>query len=152
VKVESVLILFFFLVSIASAQSNHSRSGGAAQGSLAVTVTVVPSVWLDVDPDGKQEVRVANSADPQESFSHAVQPQKQKTPPTRSKKRSASPKKTSTGTPEARQAGNQSEAGGQFNVPPTKQFEVKQEIIVMDVTQNGKTERQPVKVTTVVPR
>jgi hypothetical protein len=152
-KVGPVFILFFFLISIASAQSNHSRSGGSAQGSLAVTVTVVPSVWLNMDSDGKQEVVVANSsADPKESFSHAAQAQKQNVLPARSKSRSAPLKKTSTGTAERRQGGNQSEAAGQFNLPPTQQFEVKQEIIVMDVTQNGKTERQPVKVTTVVPR
>jgi hypothetical protein len=151
-KVGPVLILFLFLISIASAQSKHSSSGGSAGGSLAITVTVVPSVWLDMDSDGKQDVRVANSADPKESFSHAAQPQKQKNPAARSKKLSAAPKKTSTGTPKARHEGNQSEAGGQFKVPPTQQFEVKEETIVMDVTQNGKTERQPVKVTTVVPR
>jgi hypothetical protein len=152
-KVGPVLILFFFLISIASAQSNHSRSGGSAQGSISVTATVVPSVWLNMDSDGKQEVVVANSsADPKESFSHAAQAQKQNVLPARLKRRSTPPKKTSTGAPQARQGGNESEAVGRFNLPPTQQFEVKQEIIVMDVTQNRKTERQPVKVTTVVPR
>lgn len=151
-KVVRVVILFFFLISVVSAQSNHSRSGGS-QGSLRVTVTVVPSVWLNMDSNGKQEVVVANSsADPKDSFSHAAQRQKQTVVPARSKKRSAATKKTSTGTPQAAQGGNQSEAAGQFNVPKDKQFEVKEEVIMMDVTQNGKTERQPVKVTTVVLR
>ncbi len=151
-KAGPVLILVFFLISIASAQSNHSLAGGSTRGSLAVTATVVPSVWMDMDSNGKQELRVANSADPKESFSHGSQPQQQNILATRSKKRSAPANKTSTAIPEARQGGNQSDTAGEFNVPATKQFEVKQEIIVMDVTQNGKTERQPVKVTTIVPQ
>jgi hypothetical protein len=106
---------------------------------------------MDMVSNGKQELRVANSADPKESFSHS-QPQQQNISAMRSKKRSAPSKKTSTAITEARQVRNQSAPAGEFNDPPTKQFEVKQEIIVMDVTQNGKTERQPVKVTTIVPQ
>ena len=105
-----VLILFLFTSSVVQGQSPYKQSGGPAQGSLRVTVTVEPSVWLRMGPDGKQEMVVANAPDPKESFFHVP---------------------------------SQTEA---------KQFEVKQEIRMMDVNKGGKAGRQPVKVTTVVSR
>jgi hypothetical protein len=149
-QVRPVLILVLFTFSFSLAQSNNRRSGGSAQGSLSVTATVVPSVWLSMDPAGKQEVVVANSADSKESFSHAKGPGKKKTQTTPSKKRSSSQAQTSAGAP--LQPRNQSDATVQFSVPSPKQFELREEIMVMDVSKNGKTERQPVKITTVVPQ
>jgi hypothetical protein len=67
------LLLFAFNVftfNVAQGQSPHQQSGGPAQGSLRVTVTVEPSVWLMMTPDGKQETIVANAPDPKESFFH----------------------------------------------------------------------------------
>lgn len=70
-----------------------------------------------------------------------------------SKKRSSSQAQTSAGGMLwLQQPRNQSDATVQFSMPSPKQFEVKEEIKIMDVGENGKTERQPVKTTTVVPQ
>jgi len=105
-----------------------------------------------MDPAGKQEVLVANSADSKESFSHAKGPEKKKTQATSSKKRSSSQAQTFADRRPLQQPRNQSDATVQFSMPSPKQFEVREEIKVMDINENGKTERQSVKVTTVVPQ
>ncbi|MGC2742666.1 MAG: hypothetical protein WA672_05725 [Candidatus Angelobacter sp.] len=151
-QVRPVLILVLFTFSFSSAQSNHGRAGGSAPASLTITATVVPSVWLSMDPAGKQEVMVANSADSKESFSHAQGPGKKKTQMTPSKKRSSPQAQNSAAAPPLQQRRNQSDATVQFSMPSPKQFEVREEIKVMDISGNGKTERQLVKVTTVVPQ
>jgi hypothetical protein len=150
-QVRPVLILVLFTFSFSLAQSNNRRSGGSAQGSLSVTATVVPSVWLSMDPAGKQEVVVANSADSKESFSFVKGAEKKQTQATPSRKRSSSQAQTSAGRP-LHQPRNQSDATVQFSLPSPKQFELREEIKVMDISEDGKTERQPVKITTVVPQ
>lgn len=150
-----VLCIFsiLFICTVASAQSGHGRAGGASQGSLAVTVTVVPSVRLDLDSDDRQEVIIANSADSKDSFSHAAEPAKTKTTSARYTKKSlAEPaKRGSEGMSRAQMPAYQSEAAAQFSFPAPKQVEVKAEMVVMDVSEAGKTKREPVRVTTVVP-
>ena len=151
-----LLLLVLFTISVAKAQSPDKHSGGTAAGSLQVTATVAPSVWLVIDPDskdpdGKQQTVVANAPDAKETFFHAAAPQKHKT--TSGKTLTTdSLKQASTGIQRRLPPDSQGDAAIQFSVPSPKQFEVKHEIIVMNVSKDGKTERQPVEVTTVVPR
>jgi hypothetical protein len=155
------ILIFFtfsilFICSVAEAQSNHGRPGGQGQGALTITVTVVPSVWVDMGP-GKQEVVVANSsADSKETFSHAVgQPKNETLPMLSTKKTPASAQKSvSKDVPQAQQPENEnkSDAVLQFSLPSPNKFEVRKEIIVMEVSEGGKTRRAPVTVTTVVPQ
>ena len=157
VRVRFVVLFTFsilFICSVAAAQSNHSQSGGPAQGSLAVTVTVVPSVWLDMS-SGKQEVVVANSsADPKESFSHRIELPKNKILSMRSQKRSPTDaqKSVSRDMPRAQQPENKNDAALQFSFPSPDKFEVRKETVVMDVSEGEKMKRRPVTVTTVVPQ
>jgi hypothetical protein len=147
-----VLLLFLFTFSVAQGQLPYRESGGPAQGSLRVTVTVEPSVWLVMATDGKQEMVVANAPDPKEAFFHAPSLKNQ------SKNQPNKKQDTLTASPSAvilpaEGPGKQVEAAVQFRLPTeAKQFEMKQEIRMMDVSEIGKTGRQPVKVITVVPR
>lgn len=45
-------------------QSRSPRTGSGAEGTLAVTATVVSSTGVVIGPDGKQRVIVANAEDP----------------------------------------------------------------------------------------
>jgi hypothetical protein len=107
-----------------------------------------------MDPDGKQETVVANAPDPKEDFVRIATPQKLKTAKTTFKKTytPAPQQQTPTSSQRTAQPRNQGDASIQFSFVKPKQFEVKQEITVMGVDVNGKTERQPVAVTTVVPQ
>lgn len=54
----------------ASAQQAHSSMGGrGAEGTLTVTMTIVPSVGLMVGPDGQQRLVYANTVDPRDNVS-----------------------------------------------------------------------------------
>jgi hypothetical protein len=91
--------------------------------------------------DGKQETVVANAPDPKEAFFHVPAIKDRKT--LAAHLSAAMPQK----------AGNQDHAAAQFSlVQETKQFEVKHEIMMMNVSHDGKPGRQPVRVITVVPR
>ncbi|MGZ7104655.1 MAG: hypothetical protein ACXVKC_04410 [Candidatus Angelobacter sp.] len=141
-KVGFVLILIIFTFNLSYSQARHGRSGSSAHSSLTVTATVEPSVWLDMEADGKRELVVANAPDPQESFSHA--------PAGKAAKKSAVPAKeqnSSTTLP------HHQHAAVQFSFPMApRQFEVTRKTVVMDVTEDGRAERRPVTVTTVVPQ
>jgi hypothetical protein len=53
-----------------SAQQAHSSLGGrGAEGTLTVTMTIVPSVGVVVGPDGEQRLVYANSVDPRDNVS-----------------------------------------------------------------------------------
>jgi hypothetical protein len=149
-----LIILLLLAINILEAQSTQKHSDGPATSSLRVTATVVPSVWLIMDPDGKQETVVANAPDPKEAFVHVATPQKLKATKTilRNSYTPAPQQPTPTTSHRTTQPRNQGDASIQFSFLKPKQFEVKQEIKVMDVDVNGKTERQPVAVTTVVPQ
>jgi hypothetical protein len=150
-----VLLLFLFTFSIIQGQSPYKQSGGPAQGSLTVTVTVEPSVWLVMAPDGKQEMVVANAPDPKEAFSHAPSPKNQSKNQSKNrlKNQNTATARASTVTLPAQGPGSQREEAVQFSLPSeAKQFEVKQEIRMMNASEGGKTGSRPVKVTTVVPR
>ena len=148
-----LLILLLLAINILEAQSIQKHSDGPATSSLRVTATVVPSVWLIMDPDGKQETVVANAPDPKEDFVRVATPQKLKTTKTTLRQGyTPAQQPTPTDPKRATQPRNQGDASIQFSFLKPKQFEVKQEIKVMDVDVNGKTERQPVAVTTVVPQ
>ena len=106
---------------------------------------------------GKQEVVVANSsADSKETFSHAAGQPKNKTLPMLSTKKTpaSGQKSVSKDVPQAQQPENEnkSDAVLQFSLPSPNKFEVRKEIIVMEVSEGGKTRRAPVTVTTVVPQ
>jgi hypothetical protein len=62
---------WFFSFSTSLIPKHGTGSQASPHSSLTVTATVEPSVWLVIEPDGTQEVVVANSADSRESFSHA---------------------------------------------------------------------------------
>jgi len=150
-KAGPVLLLFLFTFNVVQGQSPLKQSGGPAQGSLRVTVTVEPSVWLTMAPDGKQEMVVANAPDPKDAFSHAPFPKNQSK--NRLKNQNTVTARASTVMPPAQGPGSQGEAVVQFSLThEAKQFEVKQEIRMMDASEGGKTGSRPVKVTTVVPR
>ena len=149
-----LLVFLLLAINVLEAQSSQKHSGGTAPGSLQVTVTVVPSVWLVMDPDGKLEAVVANAPDPTDSFVHAAAPQKRQAAKTASRKsRTPAPaQQTPAGPVPGIQPRDHGNAPLQFSLPKPKQFEVKHEIKMMDVEVNGKTERRPVTVTTVVPQ
>lgn len=105
-----------------------------------------------MDSDDKQEVIIANSADSKDSFSHAAEPLKTKTAARYAKKSLAEQvKRGPEGMSRAQTPANQSEAAAQFIFPTPKQVEVKTEMVVMNVSEAGKTKREPVRVTTVAP-
>src|SRR5882672_9536918 len=136
-KAGPVLILFLFAFNVVQGQSPYKQSGGPAQGSLRVTVTVEPSVWLTMAPDGKQEMVVANAPDPKEAFSHAPFPKNQSK--NQLKNQNTVTARASTVMPPAQGPSSQREAAVQFSLPPeAKQFEVKQEIRMMDASEGGK--------------
>jgi hypothetical protein len=83
-KVGPVLILVLFICSIAQSQTRH-ESGASAANSLTVTATVAPSVWLVMEPDGRQDMVVANAPDSKESFSHSSAKAHRKSPGTETK-------------------------------------------------------------------
>jgi hypothetical protein len=139
-KVGPVIILFLFTFTISHSQSLNRPSGSPAQSSLTVTATVVPSVWLIVEPDGIRDAVVANAPDPKESFFHA--PAKTHGNGT-AKKQTAPPKKS---------VRNAVDDAVQFTLPTPKRFDVSKETVMLDVSEGGKTSRRPVIVTTVVPQ
>jgi hypothetical protein len=66
------LLLFSILLWQASAHAQQAAGGGAhagAQGTLAVTATVVASVGVAIGPDGEQHVFIANAPDPADNVS-----------------------------------------------------------------------------------
>ena len=137
-KVGPVVILVL-ITSIAHSQA-HRQPGSAAQGSLTVTANVESSVWL-VALDGKRDLVVANAPDPKESFSHSR--------PHKSKRSAPAAVQTAVKKEVVRQDG----AAVQFSFPMApRQFEVTRKTVMMDVTENGRTEQHPVTVTTVVPQ
>ncbi|HET9375326.1 MAG TPA: hypothetical protein VFO40_10150 [Chthoniobacterales bacterium] len=119
-KVGPWLVLVFFAFNLSHSQSR--TSGRSGQGSLTVTVTVVPSVRLVAEPNGKGDVVVSNAPDSKESFFLA---------PVRS----------------ASRVDVQFSIPG-----PPPQYEVTQKTVMMSVDVGGKTERRLVIVTTGVPR
>lgn len=142
-KVGTLLVLFVFIYNISYSQSQHKRSGSSAQGSLTINVTVLPSVWLVMEPDGKQEVVVANAPDSKESFSRPA-PAKPKLPAHTSKR----PVKASASVVQQTRS---SQGDVSYRIPTeSTKFEVDEETKVMNVTDGGKTTQQPVRVTTVV--
>jgi hypothetical protein len=143
-----VLILCLFTFSAVQGQSPQKQSAGTAQGSLQVTATVEPSVWLVMEPDGKQKTVIANAPDAPEAFFHAPSQNNQSL-----KKQKTSAARPSVVMPSAQGQGKQNEAAVEFSLPTqAKQFDVKLESMVMNVSDGGKTGHQLVAVTTVVPR
>jgi len=113
------LFLFAFNVftfNVVQGQSPHQQSGGPAQGSLRVTVTVEPSVWLMMGPDGRREMVVANAPDSKESFFHVPSLKnglnKQKMVTARS----------SAAIPQTQELGRQGEAAVQFSLLALKKL------------------------------
>jgi len=139
-KVGPVLILVLITSNIAHSQAAHGQPGSVAKGSLTVTANVESSVWL-VALDGKRDLVVANAPDPKESFSHSR--------PHKSKRSAPAAVQTAVKKEVVRQDG----AAVQFSFPMApRQFEVTRKTVMMDVTENGRTEQHPVTVTTVVPQ
>lgn len=135
------LLLVIFTFNKAHPQARQQQPGQTAQGSLTVTATVAPSVWLVMEPDGKRDVVIANAPDGKESFAHV--------PAARAgRKRAGAEKRSSADAAPARHGQSESV---QFNFPAAPlQFEVTTTTVMMDVAENGKTERRAVKLTTVV--
>jgi hypothetical protein len=114
------------------------------QGSLTVTATVEPSVWLVMEPDGKRDVIVANAPDSRESFSHAAIQ-------ARRKSASMAKKQNSLRAISQQSPHNQDDATVHFDFPiVSRQFDVTHKTVLMDVSEAGKTVARPVTVTTVV--
>jgi hypothetical protein len=112
------LFLFAFNVftfNVVQGQSPHQQSGGPAQGSLRVTMTVKSSVWLMMAPDGKQETIVANAPDSKESFFH-VPPLKNQL-----KTQKMITARPSAAIPQTQELGRQGEAV-QFSLPALKKL------------------------------
>ena len=68
------LVAVFFLVwtnaSPQQIQPRPQQSARNAEGTLSVTVTVVPSTGVVIGPDGQQQIIVANAADPSDGVSN----------------------------------------------------------------------------------
>ena len=144
-KVGTLLVVLIFIFNISYSQSQHKMPGSSAQGSLTISVTVIPSVWLVMEPDGKQEVIVANAPDLKESFSQPA-PAKPKLS-TRTSKR---PVKASASVIQQKRS-SQGDVSYRILTGSTK-FEMTEETKMINVTDGGKTTQQPVRVTTVVPQ
>lgn len=144
-KVGPLLVLFVFTFNISYSQSQQKMQGSSAQGSLTINVTVVPSVWLVMEPDGKQEVMVANAPDSKESFSQPAS--------TKPKSSARTSKRSVKASASIVQQKRYSEGDVSYRIPtgPTE-FEVTEETKMMNVIDGGKTTQQPVRVTTVVPQ
>jgi len=143
VKVAFVLVVVLFNGSVAQSQTPTRQTGSSTTSSLTVTATVAPSVWLVMEPDGKQNVVVANAPDPKESFSPVA--------PVKSVKRAAQSTKQPSSAMPGKSRHNQAENLVQFNFPTaSKQFDVSQKTIIMNVSEGGKTVARPVIVTTIV--
>ena len=142
-KVAFVIVVVLFNCSVAQSQTPTRQSGSSTASSLTVTATVAPSVWLVMEPDGKQNVVVANAPDPKESFSPVV--------PAKSGKRAAQANKQASSAMPGKSRHNQAENSVRFNFPTaSKQFDVTQKTVIMNLSEGGKTVERPVIVTTIV--
>jgi hypothetical protein len=139
-KLGPVIILFLFTFTISHSQAPNRPTGSPAQSSLTVTATVVPSVWLIVEPDGIRDAVVANAPDAKEPFFHA---------PAKTHGNGTAKKQTAPPTKSMR---NKVEDAVQFTLPTPQRFDVSKETVMLDVSKDGKTSRRPVIVTTVVPQ
>lgn len=139
-----ILLLVICIFSVAQSQARHGQAGSSASGTLTVTATVESSVFAMMEPDGKQELVVANSPDSKESFAHD--------PPTKAGRKGAIRAKKQTFSAIARELPRrQDDAAVQFRFPTvSKEFEVTKKQVMMEVSEGGKTERRPVTVTTIV--
>ena len=143
-KVGPVLILVLFICSIAQSQARHEQPGASAANSLTVTATVAPSVWLVMEPDGRQDMVVANAPDSKESFSHSSAKAHRKSP-AQARKQNSSIAKPQQPLHEERHT------SVRFDFPTvSKQFDVTQKTVIMNVSEGGKTVARPVTVTTIV--
>jgi hypothetical protein len=143
-KVGPVIILVLFTFNVSRSQVRHGKSGSSAQSSLTVTATVEPSVWLVMEPDGKRDVVVANAPDPKESFSH----------------RSAKPDRTSAALAKKQNPSiaksqvplqKQDDTGIHFDFPTgSRQFDVTQKTVMVNMSKGAKTVARPVTIMTVV--
>jgi len=141
--VLSVLLLVLFTFNQAHAQARQKQPGQTAQSSLTITATVAPSVWLVMEPDGKRDIVVANAPDGKDSFVHV--------PAASAGKKKTEAEKQSFA--DAARARHSQSAAVQFSFPAApQQLEVTTATVMMDVAEGGKTERQTVKLTTVVAR
>jgi hypothetical protein len=143
-KVGPVFISVLFICTIAQSQTRHGQSGSSAHSSLSVTATVTPSVWLVMEPDGKQDMVVANAPDPIESFSHAR---------AKARRQSANltEKQHSSLVRSQERLQKQEDTSVHFDFPTvSRQFDVTQKTVIVNVSEGAKTVARPVIVTTVV--
>src|SRR4051794_34899846 len=143
-KVGPVIILVLFTFNLSRSQARHGKSGSSAQSSLTVTATVAPSVWLVMEPDGKQDMVVANAPDPKESFSHA---------PAKARRQSANlaKKQNSSIVRSQERLQKRDDTSVHFDFPTvSRQFDVTQKTVIVNVSEGAKTVTRPVIVTTVV--
>jgi hypothetical protein len=143
-KVVFVFILFLFSCADGQSQVRPDHSGSSAHSSLTVTATVAPSVWLVMEPDGKQNIVVANAPDPKESFSHAATK-------ARRKRETLAKRQNSPNAISQKLLNNQDDAAVRFEFPiASSQFDVTKTTVIMGVSEGGKMVKRPVIVTTVV--
>jgi hypothetical protein len=114
--------------------SGYSQSA-SGQASLTVTVTIDSSVGLFIQPDGQEQVVVANTSDPKHSFSPVLPAAgnlSRKIPKSVISMRSPIPTV-------------------EFSLhTQAASFEIRKDTAMMDIGGAGKTEYQPVTVTTIV--
>lgn len=148
-KAGALFVVLCFTFNVCHSQSQSKRPGRSAQGSLTVTATVVPSVWLVMEPDGKRDVVVANAPDPKESFYRAAPATKpESVRGRRTQKTSPAGENKTASAVQASAVTNQSFV--QFSLPAASKFEVSRKTVQMDVADGSKTERRAVMVTTIV--
>jgi hypothetical protein len=95
-----------------------------------------------MEPNGKQNIVVANAPDPKESFSHAATK-------ARGKRKTLAKKQNSPNA--ISQKTNQDDATVRFDFPiASNQFDVTQKAVIMGVPEGGKIVQRPVIVTTIV--
>jgi hypothetical protein len=160
-KGNTVILLSTFLLLKAGGHSQSINGKTAsAQNSLSVTAYIESSVSFSTGPDGRGQIQVANAPDPKESFAPQLL-SGQGRPDAALSHRKAVPQKMKTTaankTWEAGQLQNQLAGPAKvqveylFPAPPVG-FEVRHEIIFVDVEIAGKAERRPVTLVTVVPQ
>lgn len=158
-KISIVFSLVVLFCNFAYAQFNparHPNPGATSPNTLTITATVQSSLSL-AWPEGKQAtVLAANTSGPQGAQAPPQAIKAENAPPKRLKTGATAAvqaAKVAAGTALSRPSGEKLESAVAYDFSSRPdQFEVREEVKVMDVKVDGKTERLPVTVVTVVPR
>ena len=171
-KTSTVSLLVILVSTFAQPQSNprHPNPGPAAQNSLTIMVTVQSSVSLTLPDGGRPKVTIANAPYSRESFVPPIEVKQTQAALHRKNSDVVVPASSTSAAPRAamttaraaqsrQPAVRGADSGADSSAPVVfdlssqpERFDVTEEVQLMEVTVDGKTQEEPVVVTTVVPR